>query len=167
MQSLRGKNNTTDAAAATNWNDASSPFRIYNNGILYNNALYKSPMHVLVAIVYGTAFFDENVLHNYDSKFIAQNFCQFCAVESDSEFLHHLRKEFCIAPTTIATVINKALDVLLPLLFEQRPLLFVGTSKRLFCPEIRNFYASSKLLRHICVAFAARCASHTSMMPLT
>lgn len=167
MHSRCNKNNTSDAVEVIRWNDAASPFRIYNNGIIYEKAVYKSPMHVLVAIVYGTDFFNEHVLHNYDPKFIAQNFCHFCGIESDADFVHHLRKTFCIEPAVIETVIDQSIELLTTTLFEQRPLMFNNITSTKYAPEIMSFCRKSKLMLRICTAFAKRCYEHKSMLPLT
>lgn len=167
MHSRIGKNNTTDNIKFIDWNDPASPFRIYHRGILYENNLYKSPMHLLVIIIYGKEFFDAQVLHNYEPALISELLCNHCPVANDANFVHQFSKPFCIPLKEIETVLDDALDVLMPLLFTQRPLLFNQNPARTFVTSIINFYKNCPLLAKICAKFVRRCVDFYQSMTFT
>lgn len=162
MRSRFGKNNTTDTMNFVDWNDAASLFRIYHRGILYGNTLYKSPIHTLIAILYGDEFFQQQVLQNYDPKFVSQLLFQFCGVPSDSEFVRDLGKAFCILPNEIEKVLDDAIAVLALILFDQRPHLFINVPPRQLTPSIVKFAEKSPLLVKTCKKFLMRCTEHVN-----
>ena len=164
MKSLTGRNNTSDRRATISWNDPASPFRIYEYGILFENKMYKSPIHTLVAIVYGSEFFEKHVLHNYAPTFIMQNFCKCCTVASDADFIRYFDNIFCLEPAQIETVISEAIDTLFKAIYENYASLFVNTTPSLFAPDIVLFCKESKLMKRICMLFVSQCKKTQSMM---
>lgn len=132
------------------WDSVMSPFRHFEYGINHNERLYPTPIHILVVLLYGEAFYERMaVLDNYDAMFLAG---LVFSMRIDSALATLYRSYFVNTPDRI----SDHAKYLGRIVSEQYPLLLMEvTPNRSFSESVLLFCSSSTELKVFCECYRA------------